>query len=511
MKNYGKLLFQRMTLISLCILLQGAVIFGIIYQFSDYSRWFSLAMTGFSWIAVLVILYRPTDPSYKIAWIVPILAFPIFGISLYFIFGGNRMSHRQRKKMFVLEQLHCENLQQDPAVLEREKARCLDAAIQSTYLIDVAQCPVYDNTATQYYSSGEAALADMLSALDKAKHYIFIEYFIIHEGKFWDAILEKLEKRAAAGVDVRVLYDDFGCIKTLPAGYYKKLEAVGIKAACFNRFVPMLSARLNNRDHRKFMIIDGTVGFTGGINLGDEYINAITRFGYWKDCVIRLEGQAVWSMAVMFLSMWDYVRGRRETLSKFHPDSFPQLEAAQTGFVQPFADSPLDNELVGETVFFNLITRAKSHIYIMTPYLIISDKMITTLATAAKNGLDVRIITPGIPDKKTVFSVTRAHYGALAAAGVKIYEYTPGFLHSKVFCVDGEYAMVGTVNFDFRSLYLHFEDGIWMYKAQAVSQVEQDFLTTFPQCHHMTPAEINSVSALTRVYRAILRMFAPLM
>ena len=511
MKNYTKLLFQRLVVVSLCILMQVAFLMLSVNVLSGYSRWFSIAMDVFAWIAVIVIVSNRTDPSYKIAWIIPILAFPVFGILFYLLFGGNRLSRRLKRKMHAVQQIHLDNLSQEQAVLQLEAAMSPDAALQSSYLSRIACCPVYSRTESTYYGCGEAVFGDMLQAIAQAERYIFLEYFIIHTGTMWDTILELLRKKAAAGVDVRVIYDDFGCITTLPGGYYKKLEAVGIKACAFNPYIPILSSRLNNRDHRKFLIVDGVVGFTGGLNLADEYINEVRRFGYWKDCVIRLRGEAVWSMTVMFLSMWAYIRGWNESVSPYRPPQPVRVSHMPHGFVQPFSDSPLDSEAVGDTVFFNLITKARRSVYIMTPYLVISDKMISALTVASKNGVDVRIITPGIPDKKYVYAVTQAHYADLITQGVRIYEFTPGFIHSKVFCVDGEYAVVGTVNFDFRSLYLHFEDGVWLYRADCIDQVAQDFEKTFSVCHQVSLAECRSRPLIRRIFGSLLRLFSPLM
>lgn len=509
MKNYAKLLFKRVVMVSFCILIQAAALVLSVGVLSGYSRWFTICMNFFAWVAVIAIVSKRTDPGYKIAWIIPILALPVFGILFYLLFGGNRLSRRLKRRMHSVEQIHRENLRQDPGVLQREAELNPDAALQSRYMNGIACCPVYEDTETTYYPCGEDAFPEMLAAISKAKRYIFLEYFIIQPGKMWDTILKRLRRKAAAGVEVRVIYDDFGCVTRLPVGYYRKLEGMGIHACCFNPYIPVLSSRLNNRDHRKFLIVDGEVGFTGGINLADEYINHIHPHGYWKDCVIRLRGDAVWSMTVMFLSMWSHIRDRRENVPAFRPDY--AVDGGTHGFVQPFDDTPLDNEQVGDTVFFNLITKAKRSVYIMTPYLVISDKMISALTVAAKNGVDVRIITPGIPDKRYVFLVTQAHYPDLLSSGVRIYEYSPGFIHSKVFCVDGEYAVVGTVNFDFRSLYLHFEDGVWLYQADCVEQVARDFEDTFPVCHQVSLAECKSASWLKRLAGSFLRMFSPLM
>ena len=291
--------------------------------------------------------------------------------------------------------------------------------------------------------------------------------------------------------------------------YCKKLREMGIQAHVFNPFIPVLSGRLNNRDHRKLMIIDGKVGFTGGVNLADEYINEIERFGHWKDCGILVRGEAVWSMVMMFLSIWDYVAGLEEDVAAFRPD-YPEAPAGE-GYLQPFADSPLDHEDVGATIFQSLIQSASSRVWIMTPYLILDDKMVSALCVAAKTGVDVRIITPGIPDKWYVHAVTRANYEVLTEAGVRIFEYKPGFIHSKVCLSDNRYAVVGTVNMDFRSLYLHFEDAVYLYGSPAVRQVAADFEETFPVCREMTYARCRHVHFYQRVIRTLLQVFSPLL
>ena len=316
-------------------------------------------------------------------------------------------------------------------------------------------------------------------------------------------------EKAAAGVDVRVVYDDFGCITRLPMRYAKKLREMGIRAHAFNPYVPILSARLNNRDHRKLMIIDGKAAFTGGVNLADEYINELERFGRWKDCGILVRGKAVWSMTVMFLSLWGYVDRCEEDVSRFRVACAEKQGG--TGFLQPFADSPLDNEDVGATMLQSVISSAQERMWIMTPYLILDDKMTTALCVAAKTGVDVRIITPAIPDKWYVHAVTRANYEELTRAGVRIYEYTPGFIHSKVYLADSVQAVVGTVNLDFRSLYLHFEDAVYLCDTAANAQIEEDFVQTFPQCRAITYEQCRHVHLYQRILRALLRMFAPLM
>lgn len=327
----------------------------------------------------------------------------------------------------------------------------------------------------------------------------------------WDPILEILERKARAGLDVRVMYDDLGCMLTLPAHYKRVLEEKGIRCCVFNPFVPVLSSRLNNRDHRKICVIDGHTGFTGGINLADEYINAYKKHGHWKDSAVLLRGDAVWSLTLMFLSLWDYMCGTREDYALYHPRRYLPEPVPGDGIVQPYTDSPLDDEAVGETVYLNLINKADRYVYITTPYLIISNEMITALTTAAKSGLDVRIITPHIADKWYVHAVTRAYYEVLIEAGVRIFEYTPGFIHAKTFTVDDEYGVVGTINLDFRSLYLHFECAAWMYRCSCIPVMREDFLRTQQVSQEVTLEECRGVNLVTRVVRSVLRVFAPLM
>ena len=403
----------------------------------------------------------------------------------------------------------------DPLMLQQLKAENPRAAHQAHYIQNKAFCPPCRHTFTEYLPSGEQKFERLKEELVKAKRYIFLEYFIIQEGIMWDTVLEILKEKVKQGVDVRVIYDDVGSLTTLPYHYERKLEAAGIACCVFNPFVPVLSARLNNRDHRKILVIDGYIGFTGGINLADEYINAYPKHGHWKDSAILLKGDAVWNLTVMFLSLWEYIRGVDEDYDRYRP--LPEELAAvrvpneQGGYVQPFADSPLDNEAVGESVYLNMINQAMDYVYITTPYLILDNEMITALGTAAKSGVDVRIITPHIADKWFVHAVTRANYEALVEDGVRIYEYTPGFIHAKTFASDDELGVVGTINLDYRSLYLHFECGTWLYRTPSVLAVKEDFLKTLEVCQEITYEDCRKVSKLRLFGRAVLRVFAPLM
>lgn len=510
MKKLVSLLFHRAVVMGIFLLIQIAVLVVMLLRFNEFFLPFYGVCVALSIAAVFWIVNRSSEPAYKIAWIVPILTFPIFGGLFYLLFGGNKLSKRARRKMEGMDRKMVEVLGPDL------KAESLihfgeDAVHQARYLEHMAHCPVYGGTQTEYFPLGEDCFARMLEELKKAERYIFLEYFIIEDGAMWGAILDILTEKVKEGVDVRVMYDDIGCMFTLPREYAAELEKrTGIQCCVFNPFVPILSLRLNNRDHRKILVVDGKVAFTGGINLADEYINQKVRFGHWKDSAILVRGEAAWSMTVMFLTLWDYTR---ETFTEDYDAFRPQWETPPegTGYVQPYTDNPLDGEAVGQSVYLNLINRARRYVYLTTPYLIVDDSMNTALCIAAKSGVDVRIMTPHIPDKKIVFEVTRAHYDALLEAGVKIYEYTPGFVHAKNFAVDDKFGTVGTVNMDYRSLFLHFENGVWLCGAPAVRDIKADFLATLEQCQPVTLEQSRALPWWRKAYRAVLRVFAPLM
>ena len=509
MKKILRFITQRVVITALLIVLQVLLLFGFIWKLDNYFVYFYAGSVLLSLLITLGIINSKSNPAYKIAWLIPILLFPVFGGLVYLLFGSDRTGRYLRKKLQGI------GTEMDNVIGEahrRSGAEQLppDAANQSRYISHCAYCPPYQNTTTEYLPLGEVKFERMVEELKKAKHYIFLEYFIIQEGKMWNTILDILRQKAAEGVDVRVIYDDMGCIMILPTGYDKTLEQMGIKCRIFNPFVPILSSRFNTRDHRKICVIDGNVGFTGGINLADEYINAYEKHGHWKDTSILLKGEAVFSLTVMFLSMWDYLDGTiaKTDYSRYYPTVWDENAK---GYVQPFADNPLDDEAVGETVYLNLINKAKRYVYITTPYLILSSEMLTALTSAAKCGVDVRIITPHVPDKWYVHAVSRSHYQPLIEAGVKIYEYTPGFIHAKTFVVDDDYAVVGTINLDYRSLYLHFECAVWMYQTPSVAQVRDDFFKTQQISQEITLEECRSLSFPRRLGRSVLRVFAPLM
>ncbi len=511
MKKLLKLLFNRVFLVGIPIMIQIFALLTVISRFSNYFIYFYAICTLLSVVALLRILSGKTNPAYKIGWIIPIMLFPIFGGLVYLMFGDYKLGKRSKRKMHAIQERMNEALSQNETVIQRIQLRDINAANQSHYINRYSFCPVYQNTTSEYLTPGEQMYERLLDELKKAERYIFLEYFLIREGLMWDTILDILVNKVGQGVDVRVMYDDVGCLLTLPYGYDKQLKKMGIKCCVFNPIIPVLSTRINNRDHRKIAVIDGYTAFTGGLNLADEYINAYEKHGHWKDSAILIQGEAVWSFTVMFLSLWNSQRNTSEDYEQYKPADKPAKTFLCDGYVQPFGDTPLDDESLGETVYLNLISTAKRYVYINTPYLILDNVMMTALCSAAKRSVDVRIVTPHIADKWFVHAVTQANYDVLVESGVKIYEYTPGFMHAKSIAVDDELAVVGTINLDYRSLFLHFECGVWLYHTQSVLEVKDDFLRTLELCQRVSMEECQCVKWYKRLGRSVLRVLAPLM
>jgi cardiolipin synthase len=506
-----RLFLSKITIVGVLLVLQIAFFVYTTWWLGEYQEYLQIACTILSVLVVIYIVNKKENPAYKLAWSVLILIFPLFGGLFYLIVAGNRSSKRFIRKIQKSIADSCQLLPQNPEVVEQLKSESESVSMQSEYIQKYGPYPVYQGTKLTYYPLGDDNMEPLLEELRKAKRFIFMEYFIIREGVFWNSVLEILEQKVAEGVDVRVLFDDFGCVATIPANYEQQLRAKGIPCYSFNRFIPVLTLRLNNRDHRKITVIDGHTGFTGGVNLSDEYINLTHPYGHWKDTGIMLQGEAVWSMTVMFLQMWDYVVGIQEDFWKYAPLEEDIRDIEDDGFVQPYSDSPLDDEIVGENIYLNMINRAKRSISIITPYLVLDNEMLTALSLAAKSGVDVKIIIPGVPDKKVVYTLTKSYAEMLLEEGIHVYQYTPGFTHAKVMIADGEVATVGTVNMDFRSLYLHFECGVWMYRSRATRDIRDDFEETLTKCHEMTLDECRRINWIQRLWRALLRLIAPLL
>ena len=507
MNKLLKKVFSRTVVTALLIVIQVAWLAALLLQLGNSLPAIQTVLRILSLVAILFVIKSDMNPSYKIGWILLIAVLPILGGLMYVIFGNKRPTKYMREMLRAQLEKSAEYLGTQESITGE-----LDggAAGLFKYLEGSAGYPTAKNTTVRYYRVGEEMYADLLPELEKAEKFIFLEYFIIRPGEMWDGVLEILKRKAAAGVDVRIIYDDMGCIDILPANYNATLEGWGIRTMAFNRFVPAVSLVMNNRDHRKITVIDGKVGFTGGINISDEYINVKERFGHWKDTGLMLKGPGVFNLTLMFLEMWNAFNKDGDGYAEFIPDSFEECGSADDGYVLSFSDSPLDNESVGESVYTDMLYQAKDYIYITTPYLAIDSELQTALCMAAKRGVDVRMITPGIPDKKLVYRLTRSYYPTLLRVGVKIYEYTPGFIHAKSFVCDDKLCVVGTINMDYRSLYLHFECGTLMYNNPEIKQVKKDDLDTMEKCRKVELSDMKT-NFLGELFDSFLRSVAPLL
>ena len=527
MEKIIKFMTNRLVIAALLVFLQLLVLVTGIYLMTDKYVYIHGIFIVISIAVVFYIINKKENPSYKLAWIIPILIFPIFGGLFYLVFGSHRVGKHIKAQNIKASKETADLLKQDPDVLKEIRAMDPGVYNQVHYLgtahrgtgpddhVPASIFPIYKNTETEYLSPGEKFFERLLEELEKAQQFIFMEYFIIENGYMWDNILEILQRKVREGVEVRIIYDDIGCAMKLPPKYnHTLIRKFGINCRVFNPFrahvwsVPIL----NNRDHRKITVIDGNVGFTGGINLSDEYMNVTQPFGQWKDSGVMLRGEAVWSLTVMFMQMWNLC-GEYENFpySRYAPYIYSTKPFGNDGYVMPYGDSPLDNEIQAEMVYLNMINKAKHYIYISPPYLIIDNELTTSLTLAAKSGVDVRIVTPHQYDKYYVHICTQANFPELIQAGVKIYEYKSGFIHSKTFLCDDEIATVGTVNLDYRSLYLHFECGTFMYRSSAVGQLKADYMDMLKDCVPVTLEQCSNVSIFVKLLRGFLKVFVPLL
>lgn len=498
----------RILFLALAVVVQAAVIVIPYVFLKHYIVHFNGVFRLVSVFVVLYILKSDINPVYKIPWIVLLLALPVFGGVLYIIYGRLHFSKKDIMTFVDINNKCKEALALRPSANDSLEKEAPLIYPQAKYLLDYALAPTYNNTETTYFPLGDDMFPVMLSELNKAEKFIFMEYFIIEDGLMLNSILDILKEKASRGVDVRFMYDSLGSIAKAPVDIVRDLRKAGIRCFEFNTFRSILDNRYNNRDHRKICVIDGNVGFTGGVNLADEYINVKTVYGHWKDTAIMIKGDAVWSLTNMFLTLWDGINKCDEDFRKYLPDIDVKTD---NGYVIPYTDFPIDNETVGKSVYLNMINRANRYIYIMTPYLILDNTMATSLCDAAKSGIDVRFITPGIADKKLVNLLTKSYYDKLIEAGVKIYEYTPGFVHAKIFVSDDETAVVGTINLDYRSLAHHFENAIWMYKTDIVADIKKDFLDTQEKCERITLEKCMKKSFEKIIFLPILRLFSPML
>lgn len=501
--------FSRVGIIVLLLLFQLFLAFTAFYWLNAYLPHFVIFTTVFTAFMGLYLLNTDMDPSAKITWLLVILLMPAVGAPLYCYTRSSLGMRILKKRLRTLVETTEDSIPQNEAVLAQLREENPGAAALAHYLHRTGCFPVYEHTEVKYYPLGEDKWADLLEALEQAEHFIFLEYFIIDEGQMWGRVLEILAQKAKAGVDVRVMYDGTCEFSTLPHDYPKRLQALGIRCKMFAPMTPFVSTHYNYRDHRKIAVIDGHTAFTGGINLADEYINRKNRFGHWKDTAIRLRGEAVPSFTLMFLQMWG-VNEKEMEIERFlaYPTHAPEQAK---GFVLPYGDCPLDDDKVGERVYMDILNRAQNYVYIMSPYLILDGEMETALKFAAERGVDVRLVLPGVPDKKMPWALAKTHYSSLLASGVKIYEYTPGFVHAKVFVADDREAVVGTINLDYRSLYHHFECAAFLYDTPCIADIRADVEATVARSAPVEKNFMEREKLSIKLMGFLMKAIAPLM
>lgn len=505
-----KIVFSRTMITIILLLIQICWLVAGFKWLGGYSELSLLLMLLLGAVLIVYIINKDETPEFKLAWVIPICLAPVFGALLYLFIVGNLGSIGLKKGLNRRLEETEEFLHTDEKTVKQMEIANAHMAGLSKYVEQTGGFPTYGNTAATYFPLGEDKYKDLLEELERAEEFIFLEYFIVERGKMWDSILEILERKAKEGVEVRFMYDGMCSLLLLPYSYPKKLNAKGIRTKMFSPIVPLLSTTQNNRDHRKILVIDGKVAYTGGINMADEYINARVRFGHWKDMAIKLEGEAVKSFTLMFLQMWNVAEQGSEDYARYIKKDW-QSVPGNSGFVMPYGDGPTTEENLAETVYLDIIHQAVKYVHIMTPYFIVDNAMLDALQYAARRGVEVSIIIPHIPDKKAVFAISRTYYPDLLAAGVKVYEYEPGFVHGKIFTSDDEKAVVGTINMDYRSLYHHFECAAYLYRNETVMDVERDFQETAAKCIPVDMAYYKRIPVLKRLEGRILRLVGPLM
>ena len=499
----------RLCFVAIALVLQLGWLVSAINQAWAYYPYAALLMEILALAVVVFILNQNRSFASKTLWIVLVLVFPVLGLCLFLLVGQPWATRSMRRRFENVDRSLIELLPESREAMEGLVAGDPGFLAQVRYLQNWCSYPVYQNTRVEFHAQTDVAFAALKDALRGAKKFIFMEYHAIELSDCFMEIEEILVERARAGVEVRLFYDDVGSFAFINTSFVKRMEKQGVKCRVFNPLVPVVSAFMNNRDHRKITVVDGELGFTGGYNLADEYFNVKSPYGHWKDTGIMLRGEAVRSLTLIFLEMWNAVK-KMDDDYRCYLQGGAALQQSD-GYVLPYADSPLDDERVGENVYLNILKNARSYAWIYTPYLILDEELISELTLAAKRGVDVRIVTPGIPDKKMVYQLTRSYYGQLAKNGVRIFEYSPGFLHAKEMLSDDVTAVVGTINLDFRSLYLHFENAVLLHRCAAIADIRRDFEATFPLCREKTELYRGRGPAKNRITQSLLRLFAPLL
>lgn len=509
-KGIIRALFSRLGLFLVLFGVQAFILFSIPFQFKEIVPYFSIINSIFTIIMVLYLLNTTIEPTAKITWLVIIMLLPAFGALLFWYTQRDPQTRLERYRLNNLFKLTKDSIPQDSHIVETLSAQDKGVSALAYYIRQTGCHPIFNKTAVTYFPSGEEAWQAMLFQLAQAQHFIFLEYFIIEEGLMWGSILEILAQKAKEGVDVRVMYDGACEFSKLPHDYPERLKTVGIACKIFGRLTPFLSMRYNYRDHRKILVIDGTVAFNGGINLADEYINAVQKYGHWKDAAIMLQGDAVQSFTLMFLQLWS-VHEQEWDFTPYLKVPAHALPVSPDGFVIPYGDNPVDARKTGECVYMDILNRAQRYVHIVSPYFVLDGQMEMVLKFAAERGVDIKLILPGIPDKKIPYALAKMHYASLLASGVRIYEYTPGFVHSKIFVCDDREAVVGTINLDYRSLYYHFECATYMYGTSCIKDIEADYQLTLKECREVTPATVQHEKWMIKACGIVLKPLAPLM
>ena len=510
-KGLFSLIFSRFFLIAVLIIIQIDVLIIPLILLEEYLHYVYGGLAVFTLIMMFYLFNSKMDSTAKVTWMFIIAVLQVGGALLLLFTQANTGHRKTSERTAEIVNSTKDTIPQDPEVLE--DLRAVDSYTDDlvTYLNRSGCFPVYKGTEVTYFPIGEDKFQAMLAELAKAEKYIFMEYFIIEEGYMWGSILNILIEKVKAGVDVRVMYDGMCEISNLPSNYCSLLEKQGIKARSFAPLLPFLSSHYNYRDHRKICVIDGKTAFNGGVNLADEYINEVERFGHWKDTAVMLKGDAVRSFTLMFLQMWNLTEKQPDFSEAEEPYPKADESIRPSGYVIPYCDCPLDEDKVGEAVYMDILYRAGRYVHIMTPYLILDGELETALKYAGQRGIDVKLILPGIPDKKIAYSLAKSHYRQLLRAGVKIYEYTPGFVHAKVCTSDDERAVVGTINLDYRSLYHHFECATYMYRTECIPDIEKDFQATLGRCRQVTEESLKDEALFYKVVGPLVKIIAPLM
>ncbi len=511
MRKLLKFLTGRLFLSIVLILLQLAVLINIFGFTKNNALWIQIFSTTSIVMALFVSMRDHLNPAYKIGWMLIFMLLPVYGGLLYIFLGTRKMTPGLKRRLVAFNAFHEEGMENVSlsAELPRQALEAFDVTLsrQESYITGISGFPVWSNTEVEYFADGEDWLLDLLEEIRGAKSFIFLEFFIIAKGEVFTALVNELVVKIQQGVLVRLMFDDVGSISTIPAYHERHLRSLGMEVVAFNPLRAHINSRLNSRDHRKVAVIDGNIGYTGGINVADEYANRQIRFGHWKDTGVKMKGDAVWNLTLMFLQLWSFSAKEPVDFAPFRPT----VQYKTDGFVQPFGDNPLDNHNVAENSYIQIISMAKKYVWITTPYLVLDNEMITVLKIAAQSGVDVRIITPSMPDKWYVFAVTRDNYYSLIEGGVKIFEYTPGFIHAKMCVADDKVAIIGTINMDYRSFYLHFENAVLFYGSSVVTSVSRDIENIMEVSRRITSEVLATRPWYKKVLGTLLRLAAPLL